>query len=329
MVTLSDVAQRAGVSKATASRTLNGDPSLAILDTTREKIWKAAGELGYQNKRLRQAENCYQIAIIHKETHYQSRADNSYYFSIRYGIESTCHSERVKFTFLPNTMLHELPGGLDGAIINGNYGKEQMDAICRALAGIPSVVVAGMNLAAEVTDTITFDVRESVEIALDHLKEKGCRTLLYVGGWDMKGTRDWQKKLFHYRAYLANSPGLKGLGEIEGDFGSESGYQMMNGWLAAGKPIPDAVFASHDPIAVGALRALAEHGVSVPERTRVVGVNGDDIGSLTLPTLTTVNVFTEDMGREAVMTLLDRIRTRRTVPKQVMFRSRLIQRQST
>lgn len=330
MVTLDDVARRAGVSKSAVSRTLNADPSLAILESTREKILRAASELGYQSKRLRQTENVYQIAIIHKDTHYQSRTDNSYYFSIRYGIESACHSEHVQFSFLLNTMLQELPPGLDGAIINGNYNEGQLEEICQALGSVPAVLVAAMKPEHRGgLDMVTFDVRESVEIAMDHLREKGCRTVLYVGGRDMEGTPTWRQKRWYYRSYLERYPELQGLGLIEGEYGSESGYQMMRSWLQGGNPLPDGVFASHDPIAVGAIRALVEHGAGIPEQTKVVGVNGDDIGSLTVPPLTTVSVFTEEMGREAVRTLLERIRTRRGVPKRVIFQPQLIPRQST
>ncbi len=328
MVTLGDVAQKAGVSKATVSRTLNGDPAMVTTEATREKILRAASELGYQ-KRARQAEPSYEIAVIHKETHYQSRADNSYYFSIRYGIESLCHSQRVKCSFVPTTMLSELPTGLDGVIINGNYPQEQLEEICRGLGETPAVMISGMNTAPAGVDLITIDVVKCVNIALDHLAERGCRTLLYVGGKDVYKGCDCGNRLKAYRAYLAGHPQLREIGEVEGEYGIESGYKMMSGWLNAGKPLPDGVFASHDPIAVGALRALAERGISVPDRVRVVGINGDEIGSITAPPLTTVSVFTEAMGAEAVRTLLERIKDKEQPAKRVSFQPGLIQRQSS
>jgi len=328
MVTLGDVAQKAGVSKATVSRTLNGDPGMVTTEATREKILRAASELGYQ-KRARQSESSYEIAVIHKETHYQSRADNSYYFSIRYGIESLCHSQRVKCTFIPTTMLAELPAGLDGVIINGNYPQKQLEEICRSLGETPAVMISGMNTPPRGVDLVTIDVGKCVNIALDHLRERGCRTLLYVGGKDVYPGCDCGKRLNAYRAYLAGHPQLKGVGEVEGEYGIESGYKMMSGWLDAGKPLPDGVFASHDPIAVGALRALSERGVPVPESVRVVGINGDEIGSITAPPLTTVSVFTEAMGAEAVRTLLGRIKDREEPSRQICFQPELILRQSS
>ena len=86
MVTLNDVAKRAGVSKTTVSRMLNKDPSLSITTATKERIWLAVKELGYQHKRTCGAASGYQIAIIHKESHYQNQLDNALYFAIRYGI---------------------------------------------------------------------------------------------------------------------------------------------------------------------------------------------------------------------------------------------------
>ncbi len=75
MVTLNDVAKRAGVSKTTVSRMLNKDPSLSITTATKERIWSAVKELGYQHKRTCGPVSGYQIAIIHKESHYQNQLD--------------------------------------------------------------------------------------------------------------------------------------------------------------------------------------------------------------------------------------------------------------
>ena len=110
MVTLNDVAKRAGVSKTTVSRMLNKDPSLSITTATKERIWLAVKELGYQHKRTCGAASGYQIAIIHKESHYQNQLDNALYFAIRYGMESMCHLEQITPAFIPFSMLKSLQG---------------------------------------------------------------------------------------------------------------------------------------------------------------------------------------------------------------------------
>lgn len=329
MVTLNDVAKRAGVSKSTVSRALNGDPSLSITRQTKEKIMEAVIELGYLHKRNRVLSTVYQIAVIHKETHYQNQLDNAFYFSVRYGMESVCHSLGVNCCFLPNTMLKELPSNLDGVIINGNYSSDQMAEIIHFIGDIPAVVVARQNFAKTDKDWVTFDVQDTVKIAMEHLVSRGKRTFLYIGGRDYEGTPDCQRKLFHYQKFMDGHKELRGIGEVEGDYGIQSGYDMMSAWIEAGNPLPEAVFASHDPIAVGVVRVLAERGIAVPEKVAVVGVNGDSICNLTVPPLTTVTVHAEKMGREAVRVLMECIEHQYEVARKIIFRAELVPGRST
>lgn len=329
MITLNDVAKKAGVSKSTVSRTLNEDPSLSITKQTKERIMKAVDELGYVHKHSRVSTATYQIAVIHKEAHYRNPGDNAFYLAVRYGIESMCHRLRVNCSFLLSTMLKELPLNLDGVIINGNYSKEQMEEIMEAIGDTPAVIVGRLNFAPADKDWITYDVQDAVWIALDHLVQRGKKSFLYVGGRDSEETPSCLKKIFYYREYIAEHPGLCSIGEIEGDHGTESGYQMMNAWLEEGNPLPDAVFASHDPTAVGVVRALAEHGISIPGKLAVMGINGDSICKLTVPILTTVTVHAENTGREAVKVLLDKIANKYTTARKIIFRAELIPGQST
>lgn len=329
MVTLNDVAKRAGVSKTTVSRMLNKDPSLSITDRTRERIWTAVKELGYQHKRACSAAAGCQIAVIHKESHYQNQLDNALYFAIRYGMESMCHLEQITPAFIPYTMLGSLPANLDGIIINGNFQAAQTQEILMAAKGVPAVVVGRSNPAPELLDWVTFDVRETVWTALDHLSGKGYKRILYVGGKDLEGTPLWQKKIYHYHTYIREHADMIHVGETEGDYGVRSGYRMMCGWLDAGREIPDAIFVSHDPIAAGVIQSLSEHGIAVPEETAVIGVNGDSICKLTAPPLTSVSIHAEEMGKEAVITLMERIGNRQAVTKKVMFHATLALGQST
>ena len=82
----------------------------------------------------------------------------------------------------------------------------------------------------------------------------------------------------------------------EGEFNTASGYQMMTDLLRA-EQLPTAVFAASDAIAFGAMKAIQEKGLSVPEDISVVGFNDTEMGAYTSPALTTIHAPAYDMGQ--------------------------------
>ena len=92
----------------------------------------------------------------------------------------------------------------------------------------------------------------------------------------------------------------------EGEFSAESGYQMTTELIKDGT-LPTAIFAASDPIAIGTMRALYEHGYRIPEDVSVVGFDDISIASFSNPPLTTVHTPTEFMGEYAAhyITLLN------------------------
>ncbi|MCC8060546.1 MAG: LacI family transcriptional regulator [Clostridiales bacterium] len=328
MITLFDIAEKAGVSKATVSRVLKQDINQSVSENTRKKVLKAAAELGYQSKRV-QKDQKQNIVIIHKNSHYQSTVDNAFNFSVRYGIENTCRSCQVNYSFIPNTMLHLLPHQIDGFIVNGNYNRQQKNAIQNVIQGIPSVEISRINAFSDEIDQITYDVQEAVYLAMTHLKDQGCISFLYIGVTDYEGTPDHLAPIIHYRQYMAEHSDLINLGEIEGEHGVDNAYNMMLHWLKKAKTIPEAIFASNDPLAYGVVRALLELGIQIPSQTHVIGINGDSFCEISMPSLSTVCIHPTIMGQEAVFTLLNRISVPRDVTKRVLLRPKLIQRQST
>ena len=115
-------------------------------------------------------------------------------------------------------------------------------------------------------------------------------------------------------------------GSLVGEHGVESGYSLMNEWFLKKREIPDAFFVSNDPIAVGAIKVLNERYISVPENVSIVAVNGDSSGMLSFPALTSIDVHTFEMGKEAVEVLGERIQRKRTLAKKVEFCTSLIRR---
>ena len=89
-----------------------------------------------------------------------------------------------------------------------------------------------------------------------------------------------------------------------GQFSTESGYQMMEQLIQAlGDDLPTAFFMASDAIAVGALRSLQEHQIAVPDRVSLISFNDTSIAKYVFPALSTVTVYTEEMGKQAIQLL--------------------------
>ena len=327
MATLLDIAQAAGVAKSTVSRVLRQDPTLSTSEETREKIFAAAHALGYhmkQEKMLNQVTT--NIMVVHKDTHFLNQIDNAFYFSVRSGIEEACYKKKYKFMFTPFQFIGNITEKTDGALIVGNFDKAQVDVILQRIKTPNLVFVGKVNYYPEKMDWITYNIKDCVYKSMDYLRENGHRKIAYLGGYDNEDTPPDFSKYHYFEQYLKEHQEMEFAGSLVGEHGVESGYSLMNEWFLKKREIPDAFFVSNDPIAVGAIKVLNERYISVPENVSIVAVNGDSSGMLSFPALTSIDVHTFEMGKEAVEVLGERIQRKRTLAKKVEFCTSLIRR---
>lgn len=111
-----------------------------------------------------------------------------------------------------------------------------------------------------------------------------------------------------------------------GEYSMREGYRLMKKAIDQGH-LPEAFFIASDSMAIGALKALQEAGLQVPRDTAIVSFNGIEEAEFASTPLTTVKVYTEEMGRTGVKLLLDRLNGR-TLPHHVTLPTTLIVRQS-
>lgn len=330
MATLLEIAQAANVSKATVSRTLRNDPTLSITNETRSKILEAAKSVGYTVKKERRIHKTCTVVIIHKDDHFETRWNNSFYFSMRFGIEKVCLRNDVRCMFYPIQYLDQVPRDVDGVVLMGNFSPENQARIRDSFRkGTPMVFVGRVCIDPDRMDWVTYDVEQAVQIAVEQLLKAGRTRVLYLGGINLQGPDEHTHKIAYFQRILQEHPEMECVEILEGEHGTNSGYQMMSAWLDEHMDqLPDCVFVSNDPIAFGALRALAEHGIAVPDQISVVGLNGDDPGANTIPPLTSVDVHTEAMGQEAIQCLLEQMNRMRMVTKKIRYATTLIERKS-
>ncbi|BAB05946.1 LacI family DNA-binding transcriptional regulator [Halalkalibacterium halodurans] len=333
MATIKDIAKLANVSNATVSRVLNRDATLSVTEETRERIYSIAKELGYKRIKERQ-ETKKQVApnigIIILQSP-EEEIDDPYFNSIRNGVEQTLQAKGIystKVIHVQDSTTTSNIDGLDGLIIIGGVTS---DKIKQMTAPLEHLVFVNRCPSEEEFDSVVIDFEKATSKALDYLFLKGFRRIGYIGGTERQLSDQGKVEIedFRHTVYVKKMEEL-GLYEPSlvfiGEYKMTEGYKLMKRAIEAGN-LPEAFFISSDPMAVGALRALKEANIAVPRDVSLVSFNDNEMAQFVDPPLTTVKVFTEQMGEMAVQLLLDRLNGR-TLPLKVVVPTELVVRES-
>ncbi|MCX5422570.1 LacI family DNA-binding transcriptional regulator [Streptomyces sp. NBC_00078] len=310
--TLEAVARRAGVSRSTVSRVINGQPKVRA--EVVEKVREVVTELGYvPNQIARRLVTRRNNAVAVVITEPQNRLFVDPFFGLQL---NGIRRELVEQGSQPVLLFIEEPddyarvgdflGGahVDGALLFSLHADDPLPAMTDRL-GLPAVFggrpVAGPAERSRGYLYVDADNRGGAREAVRHLVGLGRECIGTVTGpLNQAAAVD---RLDGYRDVLPNAaPQLV----VEGDFTQEGGAESM-GRLLDGCPSLDAVFVASDLMAAGALRVLQTRGRRVPEDVAVVGF--DDLPAIaptTDPPLTTVHQDIEEMGRLMARLLLTR-----------------------
>ena len=328
MATIKDIAQLAGVSIATVSRVLNYDTTLSVGDETKKRIFEAAEELSYKKKPVRKQDSV-KIALLQWYTE-KEELEDLYYMSIRLGVENRCRHLGVHMVKYFQDNYEELKDNeIQGLIAIGKFSSTQVKEL---LSITKNIVFVDSSPDEERFDSIVIDFEKATEKVLQHFIKKGHEEIGYIGGRegfkDKTSIIEDQRELA-FKSYLEVKGLLNEAFMYSGTFSVDDGHSLMKKAIQEhGDNLPTAFFAGNDSIAVGALRALLEEGISVPERVNIIGVNDISISKYVFPSLSTVKVYTELMGETAVDTLLERIEGRKTA-KKIFISTKLILRNSS
>lgn len=328
--TIKDIAEKAGVSYATVSRALNNHKD--VNDETRKKVIKIAREIGYQPNAIAQG-------LVKKETRTIGLVipdiTNPFFPEVASGIEDA--AEEAGYTiFLCNTNWSKereanyldvlLQKQVDGLIIAPS--SENLNHLKRVLQSGRKVIFISRMIRHPNSTSIIIDNVSGAQMAVEHLIDKGHKRIGLIGGFkDISASRE---RLKGYRyAMEMNSLEINESYIKSGDFKRETGHVMMHELLKL-KPAPTAVFAVNDLLALGAIQAIKEEGLSIPGDVAVIGFDDIEFASLPEIQLTTVSQPKYDMGRMAVDTLLEILAgDDNNINKKIMLEPRLIVRGST
>ena len=191
-------------------------------------------------------------------------------------------------------------GRVDGLIVMSPY----LDAQTLAVTLPESSPVVLLNCAVDGTafDSLTIDNYGGAYAMVAHLIAQGHERIAFIEGADRNF--DASERLRGYRASLANG-GVRRRAEweVRGDFTESAGFRAAT-IIAQLSPRPTAIFAANDSMAIGALSALREAGIGVPEEIAVTGFDDIPIARYMSPPLTSVHVAIGELGERAVRTLL-------------------------
>ncbi|MEV4496727.1 LacI family DNA-binding transcriptional regulator [Micromonospora arborensis] len=327
--TLEAVAARAGVSRATVSRVVNG--STTVAEPIREAVTRAVAELGYvPNLAARSlvTQRTDSIALVMPEAATRVFSDDQVFPGIIRGVSQELEAADKQLVL----MLAGSPAGhhrveryttgrhVDGVLFASLHGADPLPGTLAQL-GIP-VVVSGRPLGDAPVPYVDVDHVGGVTAAVRHMIDNGRRRIATIAGpQDMVAGIE---RLRGYRAAVADA-GLPELIAV-GDFTRESGSAAMRRLLIE-HPDLDGVFAASDLMAHAALRTLREAGRRVPEDVAVVGFDDIETAAYTEPPLTTVRQPIVELGRRMTRQLL-RLAAGETIEQVVMLPTELVVRAS-
>ncbi|MEV6629857.1 LacI family DNA-binding transcriptional regulator [Actinoplanes sp. NPDC051470] len=328
--TLEAVARRAGVSRATVSRVVNGSTTVAV--AIRDAVNAAVQELGYvpnQAARSLVTQRTESIALILPETANRVFSDDLFFPAVIRGVSQELEAADKQLVLMMagspashgRVERYAMAGHVDGVMFASMHGADPLPGALARL-GIP-VVCSGRPPAGSPVPYVDVDHFGGVAQAVAHLVAGGRRRIATIAGpQDMVAGVD---RLNGYRAALEEA-GLSGHVAV-GDFTRDSGVRAMNDLLAE-DPDLDAVFVASDMMAHGALQALKDKGRRVPADVAVIGFDDFEISQYSDPPLTTVRQPIVDMGRTMARQMLGLVNDDLDVPQSVVLATELVVRAS-
>jgi DNA-binding LacI/PurR family transcriptional regulator len=324
---LKQLAEHLGLNPATVSVVLNEVPGRSIPQATRDRIKAAAKQMNYQPNLLARSlrsRRTLTIGILVPEL------GDGYHTQVMSGIGD--HLIKAGYFYFtahhrhkPN-LVEEYTRMLIG---RGAQGIIAIDTLLEHPIGIPVVAVAGHRHIEGVTNVL-LDHARAAELALNHLYSLGHRHIAFMRGQPFSSDSDerW-KSLVAVAARLGLEIKPELVVSLERDMSSpELGYPVIQQLLAGRQPFT-ALVAFNDISAIGAIRALQDVNLRVPEDISVIGFDDIKAAAFTLPRLTTINQPLEEIGRIATQSLLNRIHN--TVPPrdEITVEPELVIREST
>ena len=332
--TLKDIADLANVSISTVSRVVNGQATKAARPEVQDRIWAAVKELNYvpntaaqmlktslETKKLRTI-----ACVFSRSLNFQ----NDPFFS---EISRAIETELLRLGYLmkfsvstqedPKQTIETLFSNeqVDGVVVLGRTDKRNIELIKKYNKNI---VYVGLNKLESEINQVICDGYEATQQALRHLKKRGIKEIYYLG------ESENEVRFKSYKEFMNQEGIVSGLRKlvIEPPFSSQAAYEHMKKALGKGCR-PEGIFCGNDLTALGAIKAIKEFGLKIPEDVALVSIDNTEIAQFSSPMLTTVSVPLNQLGEVAAKLVVDHSFKRYDLPMTILIPSILVIRESS
>jgi LacI family transcriptional regulator len=307
IVTIKDVAARAGVSAKTVSRVINGEPH--VRDAVREAVQRVVAELDYRPNafaRSLSSSRSYLIGLLLDDP------GSGYAADVQLGALMRCRTKSYHLVVEPLDThapgwAAELSGSLralklDGAILTPPVCDDPRVLDLLEAEGLPYVRISPRGDFAR-SGLVRMDDHAAAQEMTEQLLALGHREIGFIRG-DPNHSASQAREAGYRAALAAAKVPVRERLVVDGDFSFRSGLSCGNALLGARRR-PTAIFASNDDMALGVLMAAIKRGVAVPESLSIVGFDDAPSARLAWPLLTTVRQPKAEMAAAAVDILVD------------------------
>ncbi|QFT90409.1 HTH-type transcriptional repressor PurR [Bacillus sp. THAF10] len=329
MTTIYDIAKKTGFSITTVSKVLNNYSDVS--EKTKKKILAAVDEMGYypnSHARSLTTKRSWTIGVVFMESlgigikhpFFNAVIESFKQRAEQFGYDMLFVSRNI-ITEKKSIIDHFQHRGVDGVVVVCSM-TDDPEVVKLMQSTLPTVII---DMHSSKTSVVYSDNSYGSVLAVDYLHSLGHRKIAHIYGHQetyagterLKGFIKATKKhsLIIPKSYFVN-------GEF---FSIEGGQKAMNELLALDDP-PTAVYAAGDSMAIGAIKAIKSHGLSVPDDISVIGFDDIEIAQHVSPALTTIKQDMDQLGSTAADMLIDQINEKSklskaiTIPVQLMIR---------
>ena len=309
-ITIKEIADKANVSTATVSMVINNKPGISLV--TRERVLDIVRSLGYNPSPLKNSgtkhNGTIQLTVYKK--HSQVVADTAFFEALIFGIETTARLNGYQLTIksvsgdMLNTDLARAEWDddtVEGILFLGT--EMDRDDMLRVLKIDKPILVLDTYFLGICANYVVIDNINGVFMGVNHLIEKGHKNIGYL-----KSSVTIQNFIERYEGYVKAMNGSNF--DINPEYTVplnptiEGAYRDMYSYLSKKPGVPTAFFADNDIIACGAMKAMKEAGIKVPQDISIIGFDDMPFCTIIEPTLSTIGVNKKMLGTLAVENLI-------------------------